>query len=278
MKKFCNSLFKSVQLLSVAQIFFIFFLVLFFIYTYCIQDNLNLNNLANMINDSDSDKAKSVLEVNNIKINGFEFAMEHIRDGAIWIGGMSAAAKIAKGSSLPVGAKFGATIGMGAASLLSYKMIQNNLSNNQIKGTIGIEANKLNNSISTSISKANDNPLIKKLVDGSSDSDNMVSLVKDNFTISAKNVEQLQLDLYLQYVIIYLLIILLVFLIMKKISEHDIKLEFLKNIPLIQGIFFKLFKWWGKTNIIWVYLILINILVCMMISAWSLHLIINNLS
>jgi hypothetical protein len=36
-----------------------------------------------MINDSDSDKAKSVLEVNNIKINGFEFAMEHIRDGAI---------------------------------------------------------------------------------------------------------------------------------------------------------------------------------------------------
>src|SRR3981189_2890573 len=108
---------------------------------------------------------------------------------------MSAAAKIAKGSSLPVGAKFGATIGMGAASLLSYKMIQNNLSNNQIKGTIGIEANKLNNSISTSISKVNDNPLVKKLVDGSSDSDNMVSLVKDNFTISAKNVEQLQLDL-----------------------------------------------------------------------------------
>ena len=47
-----------------------------------------------MINDSDSDKVKSVLEVNNIKINGFEFAMEdgrwkmeHIRDGAIWIGG-----------------------------------------------------------------------------------------------------------------------------------------------------------------------------------------------
>jgi hypothetical protein len=35
-----------------------------------------MNNLANMINDSDSDKVKSVLEVNNIKINGFEFAME----------------------------------------------------------------------------------------------------------------------------------------------------------------------------------------------------------
>src|SRR3979411_765075 len=131
---------------------------------------------------------------------------------------------------------------MSATSLLSYKMIQNNLSNNQIKGTIGIEANKLNNSISTSISKVNDNPLVKKLVDGSSDSDNMVSLVKDNFTISAKNVEQLQLDLYLQYVIIYLLIILLVFLIMKKISEHDIKLKFIKNIPLLQGLLLKLFK------------------------------------
>ena len=76
MKKFCNSLFKSVKLLSVAQILFVFSLVLFFIYTYCTQDNLNMNNLANMINDSDSDKVKSVLEVNNIKINGFKFAME----------------------------------------------------------------------------------------------------------------------------------------------------------------------------------------------------------
>jgi large-conductance mechanosensitive channel len=67
--------------------------------------------------------------------------------------------------------------------------------------------------------------------------------MKDNFTISVKDVEQLQLDLFLQYVIIYLLIILLVFLIMKKISEHDIKLEFLKNKPLLQGLLLlKLFK------------------------------------
>ena len=65
-------------------------------------------------------------------------------------------------------------------------MIQNNLSNNQIKGTIGIEANKLNNSIFIFVSKVNDNPLIKKLVNGSSDLDNMISLAKDNFTISAK--------------------------------------------------------------------------------------------
>ena len=43
-------------------------------------------------------------------------------------------------------------------------MIQNNLSNNQIKGTIGIEADKLNNSISTSVFKANDNLLIKKIL------------------------------------------------------------------------------------------------------------------
>ena len=66
--------------------------------------------------------------------------------------------------------------------------------------------------------------------------------MKDNFTISVKDVEQLQLDLFLQYVIIYLLIILLVFLIMKKISEHDIKLKFIKNIPLLQGLLLKLFK------------------------------------
>ncbi len=150
--------------------------------------------------------------------------MEHIRDGAIWIGGMSAAAKLAKGSSLPLGAKLGATVEMGAASLLGYKMMQNNLSSNQVKGAIGMEVDKINSNVSTSISKSNENPFINKLIDGSSDS-NVVSSIKDHFIISAKNVEQLQLDLYLQYVIIYLLIILLVFLIMKKLSEYNLKLE-----------------------------------------------------
>lgn len=134
MKKILNNVFKNVQLFSIPQMLFILSLVLFFTYAYCIHDNSNTGNLANMINDSYSNKVKSVLEVNNIKINGFEFAMEHIRDGAIWIGGMSAAAKIAKGFNLPIVAKFGATIGMGAASLLGYKMIQNNLPNNQIRG------------------------------------------------------------------------------------------------------------------------------------------------
>jgi hypothetical protein len=155
---------------------------------------------------------------------------------------MSAAAKIAKGSSLPLGAKFGATVGMGAASLLGYKMVQNNLSSNQVTGTIGIEGNKVNSSVSTTISKLNENPFIKKLIDGSSDSNLASSSTKDNFTISTKSVEQLQLDLYLQYAIIYLLIILLVFLIMKKLSEYDVKLEFLNKIPLLQNIFLRLFE------------------------------------
>ena len=40
---------------------------------------------------------------------------------------MTAAAKIIKSSFLPIGAKLGATLGMGGASLIGYKMIQNNL-------------------------------------------------------------------------------------------------------------------------------------------------------
>jgi hypothetical protein len=64
---------------------------------------------------------------------------------------------------------------------------------------------------------------------------------------------------------------------MKKLSEYDVKLEFLNKIPLLQNIFLRLFEWWGKTNIIWVYFILINILICMIISAWSINLVINSL-
>lgn len=142
---------------------------------------------------------------------------------------------------------------------------------------MSVEADKVNTSVSTSISKLNDNFFIKKLIDGSSNLNDEASPLKDNFTISAGNFEQLQLDLYLQYIIIYLIIILLVFLIMKNLSKRNIKLEILSNIPMLQALFLNLFKWWGKTNTIWVYLILINILICMIISAWSLHIIVNNI-
>lgn len=104
-----------------------------------------------------------------------------------------------------------------AASLLGYKIIPNNLPSNQVRETMVVEADKVNGSISTTVSKSNESPFIYKLTDGYSDS-HIVSSIKDYFIIPTKSVEQLQLDLYLQDLIIYLLIILLVFLIIKKLS------------------------------------------------------------
>ena len=216
-----------------------------------------------MVKDSTT---SGVVEANNIKINGIEVGIEKMRDGAIWLGGMSVAAKIVKGSSLPIGAKLGATVGMGAISLIGYKMVENNLSRGT-RGNIGINADKV--SISTS------NPYIKKL---STESESMEGGSKDCFNISSLDVEQLQLDFYLQIVIIYLLIILFVFLIMKSISDRDLKLEFLNKLPFIQTLLLKVFKWWGNTNVIWVYTILITVLISMIISAWSIYIILNNLS
>jgi hypothetical protein len=135
-----------------------------------------------MVKDTDN-----VLQVQNVQVNGIDVALVHIRDGAIYIGGMTAAGKIVKNCSLPIGAKLGATLGMGAASLIGYKMVQNNLLSNKPRDTINLKVDK----------------------------------IKTDY-LSDLDVEQLQLDYYLQVVILYLLILALIFLIMKYISDKNI--------------------------------------------------------
>ena len=44
----------------------------------------------------DSNTIKGGIEANNVKINNLDVAVENKRDGAIYIGGMTAAAKIMK--------------------------------------------------------------------------------------------------------------------------------------------------------------------------------------
>jgi hypothetical protein len=85
MRKFIKNTFIFIKSPTIYQILFVISFISFTIYELYIYYNLNISNLIFMINDSDSDsdKAKGVLEINNIKITGFEFAMEHIRDGAI---------------------------------------------------------------------------------------------------------------------------------------------------------------------------------------------------
>jgi hypothetical protein len=257
----------------------LYFIILFIIligYQIFIYD-FNTNYLICMAADSDNSIIKGGLEAKNVKITGLDVAVEQIRDGAVYIAGMTAAAKVVKSSSLPIGAKLGATVGMGAASLVSYKMVQNNLSSTRSHKTITAEAEKVNSSVGISESNYNDPYISKSAIDylesNGGNSDN-------NFIISSLDVEQLQLDFYLHLIIIYLLIILFVFLIMKNFGEHVPKFEFINKLPWgnhIQILLIKIIKWWSKTNILWIYVILVNILICMIISAWSIFIILNNI-
>ena len=233
--------------------------------------------------NSSPNVAKGVLdlEAKNVQINGLDVAIEQVRDGAIYVGGMAATAKVVKSSCLPIGAKLGATLGMGAASLIGYRMVQNNLSSTRTntQGGLNVKVDKINSSVTASSSnnKIDDLYPAKSVIEpGDSSGGNI-----DGSIISSLDIEQLQLDFYLHIVIIYLLVLVLVFLVMKSFSKRNLKFEFVKKLPLgdyIQILFIKIFKWWDKTNILWVYLILIAILICMVISLWSISIILNNLN
>ena len=225
-----------------------------------------------ILNINHNDTIKGTLEAKNIKIENVDIAVEKVRDGAIYIGGMAAAAKIMKTSSLPLGAKLGSVIGMGAASLISYKMIQNNLGHKS--ESLNLKAEQLNTVIGTSNSSNNDT--INKFVEGAGKSNGNT----DNFLISALDLEQLHLDFYLHLVILYLLVILFVIMIMKSISKRNLKFEFVQKLPFgpyLQTLLLKLFNWWDKTNDIWIYLILIVVFFSLIISAWSIYIIIGNI-
>jgi hypothetical protein len=68
---------------------------------------------------------------------------------------------------------------------------------------------------------------------------------------------------------------------MKSISQYKWKLKFFKKLPFgnnIQLLLLKLISWWDKTNIIWVYVLLIAIFISILISTWSIYIIINNIT
>lgn len=56
---------------------------------------------------------------------------------------MTTAGKIVKNSYLSIGAELGATVGMGAASLIGYKMVQSSVSPNRSQGSIFVNADKI---------------------------------------------------------------------------------------------------------------------------------------
>jgi hypothetical protein len=248
------------------------YLIIFILFIYSINEfDLNsifcINNYIHMVKDS----ANTGVEINNIKINGIETALNNMRDGAIYIGGMTAGGKIIKNCSLPITAKLGATIGMGTAALISYRMVQNNVMPPRASSKLDIKVDKINTDLSVS----------KKsfLSENISNQNNNTEDVMHN--ISNLDLEQLKLDYYLQLTLLYLLILVLIFLIMKAISEKDLKSDYIKKLPLanyIEPLLIKILNIWRKTNIIWIYILLITIIICLIISIWSIAIIIKNIT
>ena len=62
---------------------------------------------------------------------------------------MAATAKVVKSSSLPIGAKLGATLDMSAAFLIGYRMVQNNLSypKSKAQGSLNVKVDRVNSSV-----------------------------------------------------------------------------------------------------------------------------------
>jgi hypothetical protein len=67
---------------------------------------------------------------------------------------------------------------------------------------------------------------------------------------------------------------------MKAISEKDLKLDYLKKLPwanYIEPLLIKILDIWKKTNIIWIYILLVTIIICLIISIWSIGIILKNI-
>jgi len=219
--------------------------------------------------DDNSNVIKGTMEVKNIKVENLDSAIEKMKDASLYLGGMAITGKIIRGSSLPIGAKLGATLGMGAASLVGYHMVQKNLGYRT--RPINIKAEGIN----TTVDASKDNEFINKLVQSNNNNDG-----DSNHIISLLDIEQLQLDYYLHLIMIYLFIILFVIIIMKAISKRNFKFKYALKLPkgvYIQELLIKIFKWWDKTNDFWLYSILICLFISLIVSAWSIGIIIDNI-
>ena len=188
------------------SIYFLLVVISLFISYTCIINNIDISSYISMVKDTGS-----VVQVENVQVNGVDIAISRIRDGAIYIGGMGAAGKVVKNCSLPIMAKLGATLSMGAASLIGFKMVQNNLSPNKTQNDLSLKVDK----IKTDVSSYYKNKFISNNSNTDSGSDN-------KSYISELDLEQLQLDYYLQIIILYLLVLVLIFLIMKYIADKYI--------------------------------------------------------
>jgi hypothetical protein len=239
---------------------------------------INITNLLNLTNISNWDiilsikESKGTLEIDKVKIEGLSPQIDKLRDGSIYIAGITAGARIIKNSSIPLAAKLGTTIGLGGASLLGYRIVQNSLRPNVYTDKVTASIDKIDSSITNTYNDKS--KFINKLVEGSNNTE-------DNYnTISSLDIEQLQLIFYLNLILIYLLIMTVIFLLMKYVSTLNLKFDFLINLPYgksLQNLIVKLFKWWETTSSIWIYVILVCVIINLSISAWGIYIILSHI-
>jgi len=251
------------------------FLILLIIIIKYIYNLINILNTALIFNQDNIiwvKDTKDTLEINNIKIEDLDPQIDKLRDGSLYIAGLTAGAKIVKNSSIPIVAKLGTTLGLGALSIIGYKIIVNTFKSNTYTGKVSATIDKVNCNISTS--NNNKSNFINNLTNGSNDSN-------DNYNmISSLDIEQLQLIFYLNLIVIYLLSMIIVFLLMKQISTLNLNFNFLLKLPYgntIQNLVIKIFKLWEKTGSIWIYTILIIVLINLGISTWAIYVILSHI-
>jgi hypothetical protein len=268
----------SIKSRSNSNIYFyleiLIFLILLIIIIKYIYNLINILNTAVVFNLDTIiwvKDAKGTLEINNIKIEDLEPQIDKLRDGSLYIAGMTAGAKIVKNSSIPLAAKLGTTLGLGAVSIIGYKITVNSFKSNTYTGKVSATIDKVNYNISTSNNKSN---FINNLTNGSNDSN-------DNYNIiSSLDIEQLQLIFYLNLIIIYLLSMVIIFFLMKQISTLNLNFNFLLKLPygnLIQNLVIKIFKLWEKTSSIWIYVILTIVLINLGLSTWAIYVILSHI-
>jgi hypothetical protein len=117
---------------------------------------------------------------------------------------------------------------------MAYKAIQENSLATKSKNLVAIEADNIKSQIS--ISSTESEKLIEKIKDKSFPAKSMLdptdSLEDKNFyIISQHGVEALNWTYYLNLIILYMIFLLVIFLIMKILSEYNVKLDFVKNLP-----------------------------------------------
>jgi hypothetical protein len=144
------------------------------------------------------------IEMNNVKLTGLENAVKHVGSAAVYTTGMSVGAGLLKSSGMPLGAKIASTIGIGAASLVGYNLVQKSMSLDKKSGNINLQAENVKSTLNNTGYSPNDKSFPN------------ASALEDNENVNLEDItEVLNLNLILHYVILYLLVLVFILLIFR---------------------------------------------------------------